>query len=83
MYPGLVKKIKGERHVPKILRGKKCTQFKNFSYTGIGAYFILKMGKRVPGSLEMLGDIGLLPNALKCGRKGATGPKPSLLRAPG
>ena len=29
----------------------------------------------------MLGDNGLLPNALECGRKGAAGPKPSLLRA--
>jgi len=41
------------------------------------------LGKRVPGSLKMLGDNGLLPNALECGRKGAAGPKPSLLRAPG
>ena len=69
MYP----KFWGERNVPKL----------KISYIGIGAYFILKLGKKVPGYLKMLGDNSLLPNALKCGRKGATGPKPSLLRAPG
>ena len=57
MYPGLVKNIKGERLVPKNSEGKEMyPKLNKFSYTGIGAYFILKLGKRVPGSLKMLGD---------------------------